>query len=87
LYAGLKGVPEADIPKLAEERLKAVRLWNVRHRPARTYSGGMKRRLSVIISTLGNPKVLFLDEPTTGKSIADNITHLEFIINLYDNAF
>ncbi|KAI8053322.1 hypothetical protein BDF22DRAFT_683893 [Syncephalis plumigaleata] len=66
LYAGLKGVPNADIHALTEERLQAVRLWEVRHKPARTYSGGMKRRLSVIIATLGDPKVIFLDEPTTG---------------------
>ena len=32
----------------------------------RTYSGGMKRRLSILLSTIGQPKVIFLDEPTTG---------------------
>ncbi len=32
----------------------------------RTFSGGMKRRLSILLSTIGNPRVLFLDEPTTG---------------------
>ncbi|KAG0229733.1 ATP-binding cassette sub- A member 1 [Actinomortierella wolfii] len=66
LYAGLKNVPAADIPALAEERLKAVRLWKVKDRMSRTYSGGMKRRLSMVISTLGDPKIIFMDEPTTG---------------------
>jgi ABC-type multidrug transport system ATPase subunit len=32
----------------------------------KTYSGGMKRRLSILLSTIGNPSVIFLDEPTTG---------------------
>ncbi|KAG0269989.1 ATP-binding cassette sub- A member 1 [Actinomortierella ambigua] len=66
LYAGLKNVPAVDIPALAEERLKAVRLWKVKDRMAGTYSGGMKRRLSMVISTLGDPKIIFMDEPTTG---------------------
>lgn len=66
LYAGLKGLPSRSIPGLVEDRLKAVKLWNVRKKPTSTYSGGMKRRLSVIISTIGDPPIIFLDEPTTG---------------------
>ncbi|KAF9183513.1 ATP-binding cassette sub- A member 1 [Haplosporangium sp. Z 11] len=66
LYAGLKNVPKHEIPRLTEERLKAVRLWKVKDRLSRTYSGGMKRRLSMVISTLGDPRIIFLDEPTTG---------------------
>ncbi|KAF8939132.1 ATP-binding cassette sub- A member 1 [Haplosporangium gracile] len=66
LYAGLKNVPKEEIPRLTEERLNAVRLWNVKDKLSHTYSGGMKRRLSMVISTLGDPKIIFLDEPTTG---------------------
>lgn len=33
------------------------------------YSGGMKRKLSVACATIGNPKIVFLDEPSTGKKI------------------
>ncbi|KAG0211088.1 ATP-binding cassette sub- A member 1 [Mortierella sp. GBA30] len=66
LYAGLKNVPKHEIPRLTEERLKAVRLWKVKDRLSHTYSGGMKRRLSLVISTLGDPSIVFLDEPTTG---------------------
>ena len=35
--------------------------------PAGTYSGGNKRKLSVAIAILGNPPIVFLDEPSTGK--------------------
>jgi len=41
-------------------------LFNVKDKPCGKYSGGMKRRLSVAISSIGDPKVIYLDEPTTG---------------------
>jgi ABC-type multidrug transport system ATPase subunit len=66
LYAGLKGVPKHEWKDLLEVRLKAVKLWTVQNVRAGTYSGGMKRRLSLVISTIGDPKVVFMDEPTTG---------------------
>lgn len=67
LYAGIKNIPAEEIKKLVEERLASVRLSKVADKPAGGYSGGMKRRLSMIIATIGDPKILFLDEPTTGK--------------------
>jgi ABC-type Na+ transport system ATPase subunit NatA len=42
-----------------------VNLLNVRDKQAGKYSGGMKRRLSVAISFVGSPKVVYLDEPST----------------------
>eukprot|EP00842_Homolaphlyctis_polyrhiza_P000564 jgi/Hompol1/1508/HPOL_000597-RA len=66
LYAGLKGIPHDQIKALIEERLEAVRLRTVADVRAGTYSGGMKRRLSLVISTIGDPKIIFMDEPTTG---------------------
>jgi len=41
-------------------------LHDVRNNPVSTYSGGMKRRLSVALSGVGNPGIIILDEPTTG---------------------
>ncbi|KAI8919679.1 P-loop containing nucleoside triphosphate hydrolase protein [Entophlyctis helioformis] len=66
LYAGLKGVPASQWEPLIQERLQAVRLLTVADVRAGTYSGGMKRRLSLVISTIGDPKIIFMDEPTTG---------------------
>jgi ABC-type Na+ transport system ATPase subunit NatA len=66
LYAGLKGVPSSQISKLVEDRLEKVRLLSVADVRAGTYSGGMKRRLSLVISTIGDPQIIFMDEPTTG---------------------
>ena len=39
---------------------------DVKNAQVGSYSGGMKRRLSVAISAIGNPKIIFFDEPTTG---------------------
>jgi ABC-2 type transport system ATP-binding protein len=50
----------------AAELLDQFDLVNAADRPAKTYSGGMQRRLDLAASLVGRPKVLFLDEPTTG---------------------
>ncbi|KAI8925196.1 hypothetical protein BC831DRAFT_512721 [Entophlyctis helioformis] len=63
LYAGIKGIAHDQINALIEERLKIVRLHTVADVRVATYSGGMKRRLSLVISTIGDPKIIFMDEP------------------------
>ncbi|MEU1469691.1 ATP-binding cassette domain-containing protein [Streptomyces sp. NPDC005761] len=50
----------------ADELLERFELTEAADRPARTYSGGMRRRLDLAASLLARPQVLFLDEPTTG---------------------
>ncbi|KAI8915746.1 hypothetical protein EDD86DRAFT_186239 [Gorgonomyces haynaldii] len=66
LFCGIKGIPHTQWGHLVQERLSAVRLLAVADEPVRTYSGGMKRRLSVMLATIGDPQITFLDEPTTG---------------------
>ncbi|KAI8611841.1 hypothetical protein BC830DRAFT_1139488 [Chytriomyces sp. MP71] len=61
LFAGIKGVPTPGL-----EALSKVNLESVADRRTGTFSGGMRRRLSLALSALGTPRVLFLDEPTTG---------------------
>jgi ABC-2 type transport system ATP-binding protein len=56
--------PEAR--RRAAELLERFELADAADRPAKTYSGGMQRRLDLAASLVGRPKVLFLDEPTTG---------------------
>ncbi|MFC8126673.1 ATP-binding cassette domain-containing protein [Streptomyces sp. NPDC057302] len=62
LFARLLRAPRAR----GEELLERFGLVDAADRPARTYSGGMRRRLDLAASLLVRPKVLFLDEPTTG---------------------
>ena len=59
-------VPAAEAKRRGEEILERFDLAEAAHRVAKTYSGGMRRRLDLGASLVGKPKVLFLDEPTTG---------------------
>jgi ABC-2 type transport system ATP-binding protein len=59
-------VPAAEARKRGEELLERFELTAAAHRTAKTYSGGMRRRLDLGASLVGHPRVLFLDEPTTG---------------------
>jgi ABC-2 type transport system ATP-binding protein len=55
-----------DAKRRAVELLEQFDLSDAADRPAKTYSGGMQRRLDLAASLVGRPTVLFLDEPTTG---------------------
>ncbi|KAH9775723.1 ABC transporter A family member 7 [Citrus sinensis] len=67
-YGRLKNLKGPALTQAVEESLKSVNLFHggVADKQAGKYSGGMKRRLSVAISLIGNPKVVYMDEPSTG---------------------
>ncbi|WKA08388.1 hypothetical protein VitviT2T_026115 [Vitis vinifera] len=67
-YGRLKNLKGAALTQAVEESLKSVNLFHggVGDKQAGKYSGGMKRRLSVAISLIGDPKVVYMDEPSTG---------------------
>jgi ABC-2 type transport system ATP-binding protein len=64
LIARLRRVTDAG--QLAEDLLARFQLTDAATRRVATYSGGMRRRLDIAMSLIGNPPVIFLDEPTTG---------------------
>ncbi|ESQ45794.1 hypothetical protein EUTSA_v10010102mg [Eutrema salsugineum] len=67
-YGRLKNLKGSVLEQAVEESLKSVNLFHggVADKLAGKYSGGMKRRLSVAISLIGSPKVVYMDEPSTG---------------------
>lgn len=67
-YGRLKNLKGSALTQAVEESLKSVNLFNggVADKQSGKYSGGMKRRLSVAISLIGDPKVVYMDEPSTG---------------------
>src|SRR4051812_14019819 len=66
LVGKLYHLPRAERRRRADELLERVGLTEVADKLARTFSGGMRRRLDLAASLVASPPVLFLDEPTTG---------------------
>jgi ABC-2 type transport system ATP-binding protein len=75
-------LPRAEARRRAEEVLERFDLAEAAHRTAKTYSGGMRRRLDVGASLVGQPKVLFMDEPTTGLDPRSRLVLWELIRDL-----
>ncbi|MFB6857405.1 ATP-binding cassette domain-containing protein [Streptomyces sp. NPDC056341] len=66
LMADLHHLPKREGRRVAAELLERFDLTDAAKKPASTYSGGMKRRLDIAMTLVGNPRIIFLDEPTTG---------------------
>jgi ABC-2 type transport system ATP-binding protein len=69
LQASLQGLSRAERVRRSEELLTRVGLGEAADRKVRGYSGGMKRRLDLALALVHRPKILFLDEPTTGLDV------------------
>lgn len=81
--AGLREVPEADFQQRKEKSLKQMNLAKFRDRLAGQLSGGMKQKLALCCALIARPKVLLLDEPTTG---VDPVSRREFWELLFEVA-
>src|SRR6201999_1858084 len=66
LMARLRHLTTAEGRRRCADLLDRFALTDAARRPAATYSGGMRRRLDLAMTLIGDPRVIFLDEPTTG---------------------
>ncbi|MFJ8542770.1 ATP-binding cassette domain-containing protein [Streptomyces sp. NPDC093586] len=66
LMADLHHLPRREGRRVTAELLERFDLTDAAKKPAATYSGGMKRRLDIAMTLVGDPRIIFLDEPTTG---------------------
>jgi len=64
--AGCYGIGAGEARSRADELIELMQLTDSAHRQAKTYSGGMRRRLELAVGLVHRPKILFLDEPTLG---------------------
>jgi len=83
LIGGIHGLVKEEVKKRSEELLEMMGLTKRAKDQVRKFSGGMKRRLSIVMALVSDPQVLFLDEPTLGldpqsrRSIWEHIAELK----------
>ncbi|KAF9107334.1 ATP-binding cassette sub- A member 5 [Mortierella sp. AM989] len=70
LFARIKGVAPNQVNEAVEQMITEMGLTDLGNKRAKTFSGGNKRRLSLAMAIIGCPKVVFLDEPTTGVDVS-----------------
>ena len=77
--AGFYGIARRIACERAEQHLKQLQIWDKADQPARTMSGGMKRRLMIARAMMNEPRLLVLDEPTAGVDIEIRRTMWKYI--------
>jgi ABC-2 type transport system ATP-binding protein len=86
IHAKLYGVPVSERAALIERLLESVELLKFRDALVRTFSGGMRRRLEIARGLVHSPKIMFLDEPTTGLDPVSRSNVWEMIRKLRDHS-
>ncbi|MFI7001246.1 ATP-binding cassette domain-containing protein [Nocardia sp. NPDC050175] len=85
LMGDLQHLPRRETRRLAADLLERFDLVEAADKPASTYSGGMTRRLDLAMTLVGDPRIIFLDEPTTGLDPRSRRAIWELIRGLVDD--
>ncbi|HXF91700.1 MAG TPA: ATP-binding cassette domain-containing protein [Nitrospiraceae bacterium] len=84
LLANLYHLPKDEARRRIDELLRLVELERHADRLAKTYSGGMKRKLDIACGLLPDPKILFLDEPTLGLDVQSRLRIWDYVRGLHE---
>jgi len=78
-FGALYNLTSLQIKQRSSDLFQLLGLETVSHKKVKTFSGGMKRRLNLIVGVVHQPKILFLDEPTVGVDIHSRNAILSFL--------
>jgi len=81
-FGAWSGLKRETIRRRTKELLEMLGLMDVRNKPIRQFSGGMKRRVNLAIAVIHQPRILFLDEPTVGVDIQTRHAIIEYLKKL-----
>lgn len=84
-FGACYGMSKSEIQNASHKILGILGLSKVQNKKIKYFSGGMKRRVNLAIGVLHNPKILFLDEPTTGVDIQSRNAIITFLKELNQN--